>query len=104
MVTGKDKLHSITEIDSLASTPPQGQILPIETICLMYVNALDLWPAKDSYTSPPPLQKILYVAQPKIFKCRQLRSTMLVNKRDKIISSFMKSKFDSINGKLGSFI
>ena len=26
-------------IDSLASPPPQGKILPIETKCLMYVNA-----------------------------------------------------------------
>ena len=39
MVTGKD---SITEIDSLASTPPQGQILPIETKCLRCYAMLDL--------------------------------------------------------------
>ena len=29
--------------DSLASVPPQGKILPIETKCLMYVYASDLW-------------------------------------------------------------
>ena len=30
-------------IDSLASPPPQGKIRPIETKCLMYAYALDLW-------------------------------------------------------------
>ena len=31
--------HFLGRTDSLASPPPQGRILPIETKCLMYVNA-----------------------------------------------------------------
>ena len=36
-------------IDSLASPPPQGKILPIATKCLMDVNALDLWSLQISF-------------------------------------------------------
>ena len=60
-------------IDSLASLPLQGKILPIDTKCLMYVNAFDLWSLQISLLicndqTMPPQHKILKIALPKIFE------------------------------------